>query len=111
VPISVSAMTFSALEWLVGHKVVALDADAESFALLFEGGGILRIQQPHVASPALDERSALVRATVTAVRSGTESAEIAFDNGLRLVLDLRDERYAGPEAFVMELPGRPIVVG
>lgn len=98
------------LSGLVGRAVQAVVAE-EGLHLEFDDGSSLSIfNAVSWSGPAGAELSSIKERRVTETEEREESAQLVFDDGSVLTVDLRDSAFADPEAMVLRIPGGPIVV-
>ena len=123
-------MIMSLLERLIGQTVLTVSDDIVTHIPLDapvpfpESGQVvitrviafedyqLRISNP-VRVTGIDgspELSALLGKMVSRIEDNERAAQIGFNNGLQLEVDLSDEGFIGPEAMVLHGPNDLIVV-
>jgi hypothetical protein len=92
---------------IIGINMKEGDPDRErTFAMvqLFIEDYILNIENPTTIYPLGKELDDLEGLKIIAVEETKEEAELIFDNGSRLIVNLRDEAYEGPEAMSLRGP-------
>jgi len=72
--------------------------------LLHFGDYRLNINNPISIIPSDKKLESLIGLKVIATNEGEEEAEIVFDNGYKLLVDMRDEVYYDPEAMYLSGP-------
>jgi hypothetical protein len=92
---------------IIGRNMKADDPNRErTFVMLqlFIEDYILNISNPITIIPSYKELPDLEGLKIIAVHETDEEAELIFDNGNRLIVDMRDEAYEGPEAIYLTGP-------
>jgi hypothetical protein len=95
---------------LVGLRIAESTQDGSSLLLTFANAGILRIDLCHIFAPPVSQRDGLVGRVIRSVFREDQMIRICLDDSRVLQIDLRPERYAGPEAMLLRLPGYPLLV-
>lgn len=65
---------------------------------------ILNLINPFIITPSVNDINDLVGLVIVDTHEYAKSAELVFNNGSKLILDMRDEVYTGPEAMVLHGP-------
>jgi hypothetical protein len=99
----------SQLKVLVNLRVESTAELHDYLQLFFEEGSILSIYNEFELSDSGDTNS-LQGATLKKVEETQDTIALDFSNEQHLRIDLRDEAYRGPEAVVLHVPGKFIVV-
>ena len=101
----------SQLNSIIGMTLRAAAKVHDYVQLYFTDGAVLNIYNPFSleASNPVDLAD-LAGSSVRMVSETPEKAVIEFDNGVQILIDLRDEAYIGPEAMQLNVPGKPGVV-
>jgi hypothetical protein len=92
---------------VIGRNMKEDDPNRErTFAMvqLFLEDYILNIENPMTIIPSGKELPDLEGLKVIATDENDEEAELIFDNGNRLIINLREEAYEGPEAMCLYGP-------
>lgn len=76
---------------------------SESTQLIIEEYG-LDLINPFIITPSVNDINDLTGLVIVDTHEYAESAELVFNNGSKLILDMRDEVYTGPEAMVLHGP-------
>ena len=71
---------------------------------------LLDIYNPITVIPSDKELPDFVGLKVVAISDTKEEGELIFDNGYKIVVNMRDEAYYGPEAMCLYGPENLIVV-
>lgn len=83
---------------------------AEIEISIFFDNYFLNIQNPITITPSDKEPLDFVGLKVIATSETREEGELVFDNGYKIIIDLREEAYNGPEAMNLTGPNNFFVV-
>lgn len=70
----------------------------------------LSVYNPVHACPGSFNSEALIGKRVASIDSNETQIVIAFENGVRLEIDMRPESFRGPEAMQLDRDGLPTIV-
>ena len=100
----------SLLHELIGAPVVRFET-VEDYWQLVINESVISIMNPFVVRGASGHQASLsAGAVLQEVRETDDSFTFTFSDGTKLTIDLRDEAYVGPEAFVYHKPDGTTVV-
>lgn len=100
----------SRLDKLVSLSVTEVIQVHDYVQLLFSDGTVLNIYNDYRCEPSGQDCLAIKGQIILSVQETATSAEITAINEARVIVDLSDEAYSGPEAMQLCVPGKPIVI-
>jgi len=105
----------SLLAPIIGQRVTEVVAGDEVITFRTDGGWRIAIYnasslETASAAPLTEENARTLRGTrIVDIKTEPQFVAITFDHPARLVIDLRDEAYSGPEAMLITGPGEVIL--
>ena len=100
------------LNKVINKKVISAYSDGESLIIEFDGGIGLAVHNERITSP--DSVEDFVRAITDIILLKVVEREdyikFVFDDGIFLQVLLDDDSFYGPEAMILQIPNKPIVV-
>jgi hypothetical protein len=106
-------MQVDSLQELVGSTVVKAEVSEDDLIVRFQNGACLTVYNRFQITDLNGSSGSdcdLLTGKLTELTNDHTTLRLTFSNGVKLIIDISEDGYSGPEALQLTRPGQPSIV-